>query len=275
MRRKPFISFPALLGWAAALVLAPHAGAMTPAQLQQRLARAEKLTIIDVRSPALYARGHIPGAINVPASLCPLKKFPPIGKVVVCDAGLGAAEAGAAQTAAAELGRKPGISVEILEGGFAAWESAHALTTRGRGMKSEAFNYISYSDLKATKPDDVLLVDLRKRPASSPAAQGGSSDAAALTDLGLEFPGMRLAGSMADSMVPRPSGVAPLTVLIDSADGTAQAAARVLKAGGLRRYAILAGGETILARHGQRGLQRKGGGFNTTGQVPKPLRTPN
>jgi hypothetical protein len=142
-------------------------------------------------------------------------------------------------------------------------------------MKSEVFNYISYSDLKATRADEVLLVDLRKRPASSPAPQAGSTNSAALTDLSLEFPAMRLAKSMADSAVPGPSGVAPLTVLIDSTDGTAQAAARVLKAGGVRRYAILAGGESILARHGQRGLERKGGGFNTAGQAQKPPRTQN
>ena len=64
------------------------------------------------------------------------------------------------------------------------------------------------------------------------------------------------------------SGVPALIILIDSADGTAQKRARALKAGGVRRYAILAGGELILARHGQPGLQRAGARAATQFQTP-------
>ncbi len=48
----------------------------------------------------------------------------------------------------------------------------------------------------------------------------------------------------------------PLIVLVDDGDGTAEAQARQLKAAGTHNFVILAGGEAILARHGQAGLQR-------------------
>ena len=48
----------------------------------------------------------------------------------------------------------------------------------------------------------------------------------------------------------------PLLVLIDNGDGVAQTMARTLKANGLKRYVILTGGELILSRQGQAGLQR-------------------
>jgi hypothetical protein len=55
-------------------------------------------------------------------------------------------------------------------------------------------------------------------------------------------------------------GVKPLLVLIDDggADNSALEMARVLKANGVRRVVILAGGEEILSRAGKPGLQRRG-----------------
>jgi len=65
-------------------------------------------------------------------------------------------------------------------------------------------------------------------------------------------------------------GLPALVILIDSADGAAQEAARALKAGGARRYAILAGGELILARHGQPGMQRAASQVVPQYQTPAP-----
>src|SRR5882724_12830200 len=137
MRRKlfpPAWAIPVFCGW---LAFAPAAGGVTVSELQHELAAGGKLTVIDVRTTPLYNQGHIPGAINVPASLCAQKNLPPLGKVVVCDAGLGR---DSADQAAAALAAKPGITVEILEGGFAAWESAQAVTTKAPGMKPESPN---------------------------------------------------------------------------------------------------------------------------------------
>jgi rhodanese-related sulfurtransferase len=117
-----------------------------------------------------------------------------------------------------------------------------------------------------------VLVDLRKPPAPSrpSLAAGVNAPSRPLTDLSLEFPGMRLAKSVPEKSSLAASGAPALVILIDSADGTAQAAARALKAGGVRRYAILAGGELILARHGQPGLQRAASRVVPQYQTPAP-----
>jgi rhodanese-related sulfurtransferase len=243
------------IGWAGKLALcgslALPAEAITVAALQHDLAAGDKVTIIDVRQPSVFTKGHIPGAINIPAALCPLKNLPPLGKVTVYGEGLGPRAAADLQTAVTALAGKPGITVDVLEGGYAAWQSAHGLTTIGRGMKPEEFNYISYAELKAAGPDVVVLVDLRRL------TKAVLNNSPQLTDLGREFPGRRVTAS-ALAQTQSNSGAAPLLVLIDSADGSAEATARLFKAKGLHRYAILIGGELAIARKGKPGLERSG-----------------
>ena len=274
MCHKPSILFrlPAwsAAGWAVCLA----AAAMTVPDLQTQLAAGAKITVVDVRGPALFAQAHIPGAINIPAEVCARKNLPPLGRVVVCGDGLGRDTTVTADAAAAELGKKPGITAEVLEGGFSAWESAHGMTTRREGKRPEEFNYITYAQLKAAKAGDAVLVDLRKPAATAqPAlAAAGNSPSQPLTDLRLEFPGLSLAKSLTETGASAKSGAGPLVVLIDNADGAAEAAARALKGGGHKRYAILAGGELILARHGQAGLQRSSAAVFSSGRTPLPVR---
>jgi rhodanese-related sulfurtransferase len=231
---------------AAVLSAASRTGAMTASELQAQLASGTKVTIVDIRAPSLYAKGHVPGAINVPASLCPAKTLPPIGRVVVYDSGLDVAGTTVAQNAASALGKSPGVSAEVLEGGYSGWESAHALTTRGKGAVRESFNYITYAQLKAARAAEVALVDLRRPKSAKP-----------LTDLTQEFPDLPQVKSAPEKAV---AAGEPMLVLIDSADGTAEQTARTLKASGSKRYVILVGGETTLERKGERGLQRDGAG---------------
>jgi rhodanese-related sulfurtransferase len=40
--------------------------AISPAALLDRISRSEAPAVIDVRSPAEFAGGHVPGAVNVP-----------------------------------------------------------------------------------------------------------------------------------------------------------------------------------------------------------------
>ena len=176
-------------GWAMTLA----GSSITVADLQRQLAGGVKSTVIDVRSPALYSQAHIPGAINIPASLCPLKNLPPLGHVVVYGDGLGREAASMVDDAAAALGRKPGITADVLQGGFATWESAQAPTTRAAGMKSETFNYITYAELRAANAGEVVLVDLRNpSPTAHPSLAGGANaPGQPLTDLRQEFPGMQ------------------------------------------------------------------------------------
>ena len=142
-------------------------------------------------------------------------------------------------------------------------------------MESEALNYVTYAQLKAAKVDALVLIDLRKDPLQQRESVTGSAAPASqpLTDLNQEFPGAPLANSAFDLPQSRQnlaggSASPPMLVLIDSGDGTAQAMARTLKANGMNRYAILAGGELILARHGQAGLQRSSSGSRLLNQNP-------
>jgi rhodanese-related sulfurtransferase len=260
-----------LITWTALGVGASNClSAMTVTELQQQLAKGEKLTVIDVRSPTLFGRGHIPGAINVPAALCPEKNLPPLGKVVVCGEGLGR---DTVDSAANALAAKPGITVEMLDGGFVAWESVQALTTKSRGLQPETPNYITYAQLKAAKADDLVLVDLRKRPSAKHklVANEAVPSSQTLTDLSQEFPGKRVMYTAFEAGARRQlreGSAAPLLVLVDNGDGAAQAMARTLKANGVKRYVILVGGELILARHGQAGLQRTGSGTRVVSSNP-------
>jgi hypothetical protein len=117
-------------------------------------------------------------------------------------------------------------------------------------LRPEAINYISYADLQATKPTDVVLVDLRK--ATKEVLKTSSS----LTDLNREFPGRRVRAALPQDEAG--SGETPLIVLIDSGDGTAEASARLLKAEGFQRYVVLLGGELTILRKGKPGLDRVG-----------------
>lgn len=46
---------------------------ISAADLQQRLAAGEKLHVLDVRETDEFATGHIPGALNIPTGLIPVK----------------------------------------------------------------------------------------------------------------------------------------------------------------------------------------------------------
>jgi rhodanese-related sulfurtransferase len=250
-------------------------GSITVGELQMQLTnKLAKVTVIDVRTPALFTRAHIPGAINIPASLCPQKNLPPLGNVVVCGEGLAR---GNTIAAAAALAAKTGLIVDVLAGGFAAWESAAEFTTRPGGMEPEAPNYITYSELKAANPGDTLLVDLRGRagPASQTLWQESPRSAQPpLTDLAREFPGLSSTRTPFNSARPLSlvsSAASPLLVLIDDGDGAAVTMARTLRGNGVKRYAILVGGEMILARHGQPGLQRSSLATRPTNPTSQPL----
>jgi rhodanese-related sulfurtransferase len=231
------------------------AGTITVADLQHELAATDKPTIIDLRQNSFFVADHIPGAINIPATLCPVKNLPPLGKAVVYGDGLGPRGSAVFQKAVTALSQKPGITVDVLSGGYAAWQSANALTTAGRGIKPEKLNYLSYSELQAADPAGVVLVDLRKR------TKEVLKNASSLTDLSREFPGRSLARSESAPAAPGSSS-SRLLVLVDSDDGTAEATARSLKARGVRNYVILMGGELAIQRKGKLGLERSGGGIN-------------
>lgn len=269
----------ACLFCAASLLHASGEEPISASEVMRRIDAGEKLTLIDVRPNTVFQAGHIPGAINVPAALAPQKQLPPLGDVVVYDGGLGVETA--AQTAVA-LNQKPGIKARVLEGGFASWESSErSATTKGAGLKPEETPFITYADLSKVQSEDVVLVDLRKEPKQVRQSADGSGTEAPepLTDLKKEFGKVRgVTRSPFDVPQARQgangsASTTPLLVLIDNGDGTAQATARTLKANGVTRYVILAGGEPMIARKGRTGsgraastivVKRPQGGSTTT-----------
>ncbi|MEZ5317362.1 MAG: rhodanese-like domain-containing protein [Vicinamibacterales bacterium] len=95
---------------------------MTPADLAARIRAGTAPVVVDVRSPAEFAAGHVPGAINVPVWRCLFGGRPPAGGadplVVYC--GLGPR----AQMAATFLRWRGIRDIVELDGHWAAWQAA-------------------------------------------------------------------------------------------------------------------------------------------------------
>jgi len=259
---------------ALAACCAASAWAATTAELQALMDAGEPVTVVDIREENFYRAGHIPNAINVPERVLARKNLPPLGRVVVYGRGLGTEDV---QGAVRVLNEKSGIQAETLEGGYAAWEMDRGATTQPPGFQPEQLDYISYQDLLTLTGVDVVLVDLRKPPKPEPGRktrQGTAAEAPPLTSLAEKFPERAVVKSPFEinavshrtggngrmqRMSSEPERI-PVMVLIDSGDGEAEKTARMLRANGIRRVVILAGGEKILERDGAPGLKRMGMG---------------
>lgn len=91
---------------------------ITPTEVQKRLEAGEKLNIIDVREVEEVQEGHIPGAVNIPLGIIPLRlselnKDTPY--IVVCRSG------GRSGQATSYL-EEQGHDVTNMIGGMLAWE---------------------------------------------------------------------------------------------------------------------------------------------------------
>ena len=100
---------------------------VAPAELSERL---DRVTVLDVRSPAEFESVHIPGSFNLPLDRLPehlasIESAASEPVVLVCRSGQRAQEA-ERHLVAREL---PGLAV--LDGGLAAWESAGMPVIRG------------------------------------------------------------------------------------------------------------------------------------------------
>ena len=244
-------------------LLATPAMALTAAELAVLLEEKAPVSLIDVRDASLFQRGHIPNAINVPVRVLSRKKLPPLGRVVVYGRGLGQEDMVAALYF---LNEKLGIDAEQLEGGYAAWKMARGTTTESAGLhEGDNLNVISYQSLQNlhVEDGDVVLVDLRTPPPLSRQSVDAEDQPVSLSE---KFPGKPVVKSPFDvAGVPGSRKLArqsnkplPLMVLIDDGYGKAQEMARILKANGVQRVVVLAGGERILERDGAPGLQRMG-----------------
>jgi rhodanese-related sulfurtransferase len=160
-------------GLSAALGHPRSAGVISAAELGRRLAGHGELALLDVREQGVHYRGHPFYASSAPlsrlemviADLVPRRAAP----VVVFDAGEGLAE-----KAGARLAKLGYTSVQILEGGCAAWQAAGGELFSGINVPSKAFGEfvehryetprISAADLRELQGSGMKMVILDSRP---------------------------------------------------------------------------------------------------------------
>ncbi len=217
--------------------------------LEHLIASNEKITIVDIRPNAIYQKSHIRNAINIPSSIIELKRLPPIGRVIVYDAGI---DIEILKQAVIALNAKPGIQAEPLKGGFASWSSRHEVIQRDKGLSSSQTRNLTYQKLVKMSAgyDSLILVDLRMGRQQESLAE--------------HFPNIRIydpidttrddTGNVEVSsyiLQTIPKGNNKALILIDDGNGFSEKVADKLHAAGTKRLAILAGGEQSLRVRGE------------------------
>ena len=246
------------------LIMLDTGWTVTPENFKEMMEQGDKVTIIDVRGTGIYSQGHIPGAINIPSSIIAMKRLPSIGDVIVYGDGI---RTDLTVAAVDELNTRTGIQAEMLEGGFAAWKALNFSTTHKAGLGKMRVQYLTYHDLEkaAAHNPDIVLVDLRTNTESTQVSPE------TLTDLSEKFSGRHIirpdrkrgaAGKQWDiaaSILKRKKGSHHRYhyVIIDNGDGEGQEVVSRLFAAGVKRVAILIGGEHILRSEGQPGQMKK------------------
>jgi rhodanese-related sulfurtransferase len=102
---------------------------IAPADLLARIERQERPTIVDVRTAAEFAEGHVPGAVNIPFQQVPARS----GEVGVRRAGEVIVYCGhgpRAWIAAAALRRAGFRRIVYLRGHWAGWRRARLRAER-------------------------------------------------------------------------------------------------------------------------------------------------
>lgn len=102
--------------------------------VHQSLAQGPDFVLIDVRSPEIFARAHVPGAINIPHAkiiAARMASYAPGALFVVYCSG---PHCNGAQRAAVRLARL-GLPVKIMIGGMTGW-LAEGFEVEGGGVAS-------------------------------------------------------------------------------------------------------------------------------------------
>ncbi|BCE03602.1 rhodanese-like domain-containing protein [Marinicellulosiphila megalodicopiae] len=143
--------------------LSANSIAISVDQLKEKFDRNERVVVIDLRTNLEYQNNHIVGAINIPFKILSNKKFPPFSAVVIYDAGLLSDDAKNAKLIFEE---KTGADVEILEGGFEAWQSVQKnRISKSSGLELPEITTVNYQQLiEIDKNISVskTIIDIRK-----------------------------------------------------------------------------------------------------------------
>ncbi|WP_138796685.1 rhodanese-like domain-containing protein [Halostella sp. PRR32] len=110
-------------------------GEISPDEVQTLLSDDADVTVVDIRSPAGFRRGHIPGSVNVPFQRLPneVNRLADAERIVtVCPHGKSSVQA--ARLVASHEG-VDATSVESMAGGLDAWE--YELDEKTNGDETE------------------------------------------------------------------------------------------------------------------------------------------
>ena len=227
---------PILIVAAALLLLACPLHALTGVELKQMLSDNAAITLVDIRSKVRYQAGHIQGAINIPFTVLPHKRLPRLGDVIVYGDGIRENVTGDALKI---LNEKDGIDAQMLDGGYAAWEALSYNTTAAKGIRKQQIAQVTYADLQemTQAAAGIILVDLRPHSES-------------MSDLSENFSGAEII-KIGTRRIKR-KGLDPdrLYVLVDGGSGRSDTTAVHLKSLGIKRVAVLTGGELSISNKG-------------------------
>ena len=203
-------------------------------ELRQIQANGERVILIDIRSRNKFVRGHIPGAMNIPAKSVAAKRLPRLGRVIVYGDGFRKPEI---LEAVRQLNDQPGINAEALEGGYAAWNGEGRSSTEVVGRHDLVETYLSLVEVKSISAADpnLVLVDLRA-PGTQPELSNLFPNAIMLVvpPESEAKPGRQKMPVRAFRLGGKPDHQT-LFILVDVADGSGSDIALRLRAGGERK----------------------------------------
>jgi rhodanese-related sulfurtransferase len=254
---------------AAALVLAVSTSrATSPEQLEALLAGSTRVVVVDLRTKTEFAGGHVPGSLNIPLGGLEQRRLPPFGRVVAIWDGV---DREAAERALAVLNSAAGIQAELLDGGYPAWAVHRA--TGSTGLSAGGPQTLTYADLlKLAAGDELTVIDLRAGTEETPLTEirDIAPRARFVEPSPLERAAMRAENgesaarreSVPDWLKGHALGEAGVYVVVDDGDAVrSEVVARLLRARGISRAFVLAGGELALRSRGRATeVTQKGGG---------------
>lgn len=244
------------------------AESLSAEELAERLVSDEPPLLLDIRREHQYEAGHIPGAINIPLAMLGSRQLPPVGEIILYGDGLGETDP---LEAVALLEKREGLEPVWLRGGYAAWETVSGVSTAPPGFQKSSQRHITYDRLKASGGNGAVIYDLRKKAGSAleehfPEARVVRGDRSHVLRVASDAGSARPQAVDTEATKANPllrdkrSSSEELIVLIDDDNASAREVAASLRARGLHRVVILAGGEMMVEMEGRSGLERASSG---------------
>lgn len=239
-----------LLVFGLSIAVSQSTYAISLVALEELINSSKAPTIIDIRSNALYQKGHIQNAINIPATIIERKKLPELGWVVVYGDGIN--ENGIA-VAVEQLNAKPGIEAEALDGGASAWSVKHAMNNAQMGLDVSQTKFITYKVLQKMmlNVNSIILVDLRSGAKIEPLSEyfPNAHIHPAVSNRKRSKAKSKVSSNVLAGIPRKNRNV--LVLIDDGDDGYSEKVADKLHAAGVKRLAILLGGDIALQARGE------------------------